>query len=396
MATLGQAPTYLVSRSPAVLVGVRWALVAAMFGIVGLHDSPALEIYRTHQATGPFAFSLLDWETEQLAPRLGGLLAALQGKRSPPEPTDVATARAYFEAPPGARVSLRREAELAISRLVTYAWRGEKLGMPSVLAGGEPTLFPPVSFAFADPPQVLIVSPRERIEVTQYVLLRPNPSLETVRLLEDGVASRGVSTLVASVGGLASYPAMVLAGGSAESTLAAVAHEWVHAYLFFQPLGQSYWADQDMRTLNETAAELAGNEMGSRLARQLGLPVSGQALDPAGTARGDQTATDPRQREFHTLLRQTRLEVDRLLAAGAVEEAERYMEQRRLELNARGFGLRRLNQAYFAFHGSYAEGPAGSSPLASQVRGLRNRSASLGDFLRTIAQVSRPEQLETL
>ena len=40
------------------------------------------------------------------------------------------------------------------------------------------------------------------------------------------------------------------------------------------------------------------------------------------------------------------------------------MEERRPYLNARGFGVRRLNQAYFAFYGSYAEGAAGSSPIA--------------------------------
>ncbi len=69
------------------------------------------------------------------------------------------------------------------------------------------------------------------------------------------------------------------------------------------------------------------------------------------------------------------------------------MEQRRLELIGRGFGIRRLNQAYFASHGSYAEGPAGSGPIPGQVRRLRNRSATLGDFLRTIAQVSGPDDL---
>jgi hypothetical protein len=370
-------------------------LSLAMLLVVCLHDSPSLEAYRTRQAAGPFAFSLLDWEAEQLTPRLGALLGALRGELPRTSAADLETVRAYFQAPPTARSSLRPEAEVAIGRLVTDAWRAERLATPSMLAGGEMTLFPPISFAFTDPPQMLIVSPRDRIEISQYVLLRPTPSPETVKLLEDGVASRGWSTLVASIGGLASYPAMVLRGASAESTLAAVAHEWVHAYLFFQPLGQNYWAGQDMRTLNETAAELAGNEIGNRLARQLDLPA-GPLPSGAVGPRGEPTSADPRQREFNSLLRETRLEVDRLLALGAVQEAEDYMEQRRFELNGRGFSIRRLNQAYFAFHGSYAEGPAGSSPLASQVRSLRNSSATLGDFLRAIAQVSYPEQLASL
>ena len=72
------------------------------------------------------------------------------------------------------------------------------------------------------------------------------------------------------------------------------------------------------------------------------------------------------------------------------------MEQRRQLINARGFALRKLNQAYFAFQGSYAEGPAGSSPIASQVRGLRQQSENLGAFLRTIATVNSPGQLRDL
>ena len=44
----------------------------------------------------------------------------------------------------------------------------------------------------------------------------------------------------------------------------------------------------------------------------------------------------------------------------------------------------------------YAEGPAGSSPVARQVRRLRQQSPSLGDFLRTIAQVGSPADLSHL
>lgn len=364
---------------------LRWLLLIAILAVIILRDGPGLEAYRTRQAAGPFAFSLLDWEVEQVGGRLGEIVQALRGRRASADEEDAATIRAYFAAPPAARPGQRDGAERAIQRLVTDAWKAENLAQPSALAGGEATLFPPVAFTFTAPPQVLIVSPRDRIEVRQYALLRPSLGPEQVALLEEGVARRGLSTLVTPIGGLATYPAMVLAGGSAASTLAAVAHEWAHAYFFLHPLGRGYWADQEVRTINETAAELAGDELGNRLAGQLGLPAN-----PSPSAPG------PRQAEFNQLMRQTRLEVDRLLALGRVDEAERYMEQRRLEINARGFGLRRLNQAYFAFNGSYAEGPAGSSPIAGQVRRLRNRSASLGEFLRTVAQVSGPDELARL
>src|SRR6185295_2105684 len=117
-----------------------------------------------------------------------------------------------------------------------------------------------------------------------------------------GLARRSLSSLVTPIGGLATYPAMVLETGSAQAALSAVAHEWVHGYFFFRPLGRDYWSDPAARIVNETAAELAGNEMGARLTEQLGLPLAAPASAP-----------NPRQTEFNALLRATRLETDRLL-----------------------------------------------------------------------------------
>jgi hypothetical protein len=392
----GRRQSVRVSRSPALAVraapsAVRRVLLVAILGAVCLLDGVAPQAYRAREAAAPFAFNLLGWEIRQVGSRLGGLALALRGGVRPADDADAATLRAYFQASAGVRAGLRDEAEAAIERLVTDGWRSEELAAPSPPAGGEQTIFPPVTFTFTAPPQVLIISPRDRIEVQRYVLLRPSLSPQDVGGIEDGAVAPNTSTLVAPVGGLATYPAMVPDTGSAEASLAAVAHEWVHAYFFFHPLGRAYWADQAMRTINETAAELAGNELGARLARQLGFPT-----DPSRLSPGSPAALSPRQIEFNTLMRQTRLEVDRLLALGRVTEAEQYMEQRRVELNARGFGIRRLNQAYFAFYGSYAESPAGSSPLAPEVRSLRNRSATLGDFLRAIAQVDHPGDLVAL
>ena len=94
-------------------------------------------------------------------------------------------------------------------------------------------------------------------------------------------------------------------------------------------------------------------------------------------------------------MRTTRLRVDELLAAGKVEEAEAYMEERRREFVANGYRLRRLNQAYFAFHGTYAtSGAAGVSVIGQQTEELRRRSASLGDFLRTAAEFTSVADLE--
>jgi hypothetical protein len=73
------------------------------------------------------------------------------------------------------------------------------------------------------------------------------------------------------------------------------------------------------------------------------------------------------------------------------------MEERRRAFVANGYPIRRLNQAYFAFHGTYATtGAAGVNIIGQQVEELRRRSSSLGEFLRTAAEIKDPAQLSNL
>jgi hypothetical protein len=92
----------------------------------------------------------------------------------------------------------------------------------------------------------------------------------------------------------------------------------------------------------------------------------------------------------------TRVRVDQLLSEGKVQEAEEYMSARRAEFLEQGFRIRRLNQAYFAFYGAYAEesgGAAGNDPVGPLLRALRQRSPSLKGFLETVAWMTSFEQL---
>ena len=84
----------------------------------------------------------------------------------------------------------------------------------------------------------------------------------------------------------------------------------------------------------------------------------------------------------------TRLRVDELLAGGLIEEAEAYMEERRQLFVEHGFSIRKLNQAYFAFHGTYAESPTSVSPIAGELRELREAGGDLRSFIRLVSAVS--------
>ncbi|MBN2499961.1 MAG: hypothetical protein JXB38_04280, partial [Anaerolineales bacterium] len=92
--------------------------------------------------------------------------------------------------------------------------------------------------------------------------------------------------------------------------------------------------------------------------------------------------------DFRTEMRETRVTADALLAEGKIEEAEAYMEARRVYLWENGYRIRKLNQAYFAFHGAYADQPggaAGDDPVGAAVRELRAGSAGLADFINRMS-----------
>jgi hypothetical protein len=103
--------------------------------------------------------------------------------------------------------------------------------------------------------------------------------------------------------------------------------------------------------------------------------------------------------DFRKEMRETRQRADELLAQGKIDEAEHYMEQRRQVFVQNGHLIRKLNQAYFAFHGAYNADPGGSpaagkDPVGPAVQQLRDRSASMGDFLRAMAGVQNFEDLQ--
>jgi hypothetical protein len=108
-------------------------------------------------------------------------------------------------------------------------------------------------------------------------------------------------------------------------------------------------------------------------------------------------ASSPSPFDFNHEMHTTRVNVDALLAAGKINEAESYMEQRRQLFVQNGYTIRKLNQAYFAFYGAYADvpgGAAGEDPVGPAVRALRAHSQSLADFVNRIAWMTSFDELK--
>ena len=85
------------------------------------------------------------------------------------------------------------------------------------------------------------------------------------------------------------------------------------------------------------------------------------------------------------------------VAEGKIEEAETYMEERRQIFLRNGYLVRKLNQAFFAFNGAYADvpgGAAGQDPVGPAVRALRAQSGSLAEFVNTMSWMWSFEQLQ--
>lgn len=96
-------------------------------------------------------------------------------------------------------------------------------------------------------------------------------------------------------------------------------------------------------------------------------------------------------------MREIRSAVDKLLANREIERAEELMEKRRQYLASKGYHIRKLNQAYFAFHGAYADEPTSVNPIGAQMREWRSRSTSLREFLSTVsAMTSRHDLIDGL
>jgi hypothetical protein len=212
-----------------------------------------------------------------------------------------------------------------------------------------------------------------------------------------------------------------------------IAHEWVHNWMFVRPLGMALLLGSggDVWTINETVASLAGKEVGVLVLKRFYPDIAKRDYayvydppKPAGKSDAPPPAPAPNVFNFNHAMRETRVQVDEYLAtahdlnikAGEAEaagrsdearllradaltrivKAETYMEEQRRLFLEKGYRIRKLNQAYFAFYGSYADEPgaAGADPVGPAVVELRSKIPSLSEFLNTVASVTTFDDLK--
>jgi len=277
----------------------------------------------------------------------------------------------------------------------------DALAALGLTTSGQP--IPPVLYHTTSTPLALIVSPRNVIQQIANISVLPTLTLDDQIKLEDEVAkSLNVSTLVVPIGGVGVYPTMITETTDLRWLLSTISHEWTHNYLNLRPLGINYSTTPELRTINETTANICGEEVGHFVLEKyypelLQSSASRNLTSFHKVTLSAKQLDDPAPFDFRAEMHETRVTVDKLLAEGKIDEAESYMEKRRQVFWDNGYLLRKLNQAYFAFHGAYADvpgGAAGEDPVGPAVRALRAKSDSLADFINTIAWMTSFQQLQ--
>jgi len=390
-------------------------LVAALFLLPGCQPGGIKGILG--QEASSHRFSLVNWEIQNLPSKLIKSLLSLES--IPPPEEREAVLNHFFElgdelnrvewelvqevALHGAQSAeverlesqveivrdeyddLAPKVEAIIEHEIEHQLRDEDLGFRFITWR---IIFPPVLFTFERPPKILIASPRDHVERLDDLLLSPDMTTEEIEALEDSILqNHNLSAIVEGLGGYSTYPSIVQEKVSFYRSVAIAAHEWTHAYLFFYPLGRAYNKGGVVQEINETVADIIEIE----IADSISLAYGREPPPPQPPPSEDGPTFD-----FVAEMRETRRTLDDMLAEGKIEEAERYLEERRQLFVAAGFAIRKLNQAYFAFHGTYAFSPASVSPVGEQLEELRGYFPTLGEFLAAVRKVSTHDKLLAL
>jgi hypothetical protein len=291
------------------------------------------------------------------------------------------------------RSTLAGTVESTLAAQITDVLIDEGIFNPANGQSSTKVNFPPVFFRLEVLPNLLVLSSRDRIESIKEITLQPEMTAAEMETIEDAISGLGLSAIVTDIGGLGgTYPTMVYPYSSLRFTISAAAEEWLHQYLAFRPLGFLYMLDTagiarnyDIATMNETVAAIVSQEIADSV-----LKIYYPDIDVNNTTESTTTSGF----DFNQEMREIRLSVDEYLAKGDIRGAESFMTQKRDYLESKGYYIRKLNQAYFAFNGTYAASPTSVSPIGAQLRQLRQENPSLKSFLDKVGSFTSLKQLE--
>jgi hypothetical protein len=392
------------SFTPSAWRPVLWAQVVVASALLGLIVGIVAVPLATAGTGSGKSFSLTRWEVENLVGTLFtiagfgpnpsgdvagdalrqyfGLTSAIRAQLEEPNP-DLALITALYSERNAYENDVERLVEGYIDEAIDVSGLQETLPLFTSVR----LTWPPVSFELTGPPQLLVRSPRDRIERVSDSLLQADLTLADIEAIEEDAESRSTAAIVVSIGGLAAYPAIVRDNRTYGSLLETASHEWVHHYLAFYPLGRAWGRGGDAHVLNETTANIAGRALAQVIQQRHAIAFA-DGEDGRGPP-GNAASVD-----FDSVMRQLRLDVDALLEAGDVEGAEALMAGQRQYLEDNGIYIRKINQAYFAFYGTYGDSPASSDPTGPKIEEVWDLTGDVGVFLAVMREIDSVEKLD--
>jgi len=392
-----------------------------LFCFLGVSCAPSRDFNaRLSAIVKPYKFSIAKWEFDAIFPgakqvtsskdkkgddeidkvteyfsyvqQIKTIKSEIEAIKAGHKPGDLAPLETEFDKLQQQRAALENAVEGIIKRQIKETLAQQRIFNPVDKYLGLKVSFPPINFKLEKPPHLLVVSPRDRIESMREIVLLQEISLEEMENIETEVEELGVSSLVVALGGFGgTYPTFVTNEASLRFTVDAAVEEWLHQYLFFKPLGFRYVLDltgisrnYEIAIMNETVTSMVGKEIGTIIA---------ESYYPEHEKNGGQPQEPVSGFDFNREMRDIRRAVDEYLARGEIEQAEEFMEQKRRYLATKGYHIRKLNQAYFAFYGTYADKPTSISPIGVELKKLRSQSTSLKEFLDTVAAMTNRQDL---
>jgi len=381
-----------------------WWLVVVGAGIIGVIAGTGISLFGGRGVVASHEYHLWKWEADNLAETIfaqvglhhePGQVEAQQSLNAYFRLTsEIAAAEQSATPDPAAIAKLQserdrysRDVEQVVNGYIEDAVNGAGLERRLPLFTDIAMTWPPVATKFTQPPQLLVKSPRERIFREGDTLLQPGLNAQQVDKIEQATTDSDTVSIVIPLGGIATYPSIVDGDGSYASLLNLASHEWTHQYLAFWPLGQTWGTSADADTLNETTAQIMGREMAKVI-------LAAHPGDFPPGADGSAPARPAPTVDFNSVMHDLRLKVDGLLADGKVEEAEQAMDDTQQYLAQNGIYIPKINQAYFAFYGTYATSPQSSNPIGPKVEKVWSLTQNVGLFLANMREVTSVSDLD--
>jgi hypothetical protein len=383
-----------------------WVSICIGAAVAGISLGIALSTLREPGPFGQYEYHLWKWEAATL---LDNVFARMGIGPSPDDSAGLAAVQQYFKLTSQIRAATNSEhpdeqlldtltseraayendVERLIERYIGEAVASAGLQRRLPLFHAVKLTWPPPDFELTSPPRLLVRSPRDHIEREGDTLLKAGLTLQQIDAIERQADNSKTVSLVVSIGGIAAYPAIVRDDRSFDSMLETASHEWVHHYLAFYPLGEQWGKGGDAEALNETTANIAGRGIAALIQKRHPIEL------PQGED-GSAPAAPPSTVDFSKEMHDLRVQVDALLAAGQVAEAESAMEAKRVWLEQNGISIRKLNQAYFAFYGTYADTAASTNPIGPKIQHVWDLTGDVGAFLASMRGVTSGADLDRL